>query len=213
VSLHEPPPTIQGEDPAVEVRKDIRGLHARTLEGEAALNLNPLDPTHQLPLTSPVGHLIREERLSLRVPLNLPLSRRQLLVVALLSEGYKLKEIADLIGIKERAVREHIERAAPRIPGDLPSQARLIAWYRGATLGVLTGKFVWDLHTLPKQVAPLAARLAKAVSSARAAVAREEERDAQKDFRADQQAHRAPAGDSGASDDDVTDDVLTGDAE
>lgn len=82
--------------------------------------------------------------LTLRVPLKRPLTRNQLVVVALIADMYSQKEIAALTGIMERTVRFHIRRAADRIPGDLPPTERVRAWYRGAPLPVLCGRSVFD---------------------------------------------------------------------
>lgn len=80
----------------------------------------------------------------LRVPLARPLTRHQLVVASLVAERYTAAEISALTGISERTVHWHTRRAADRIPGDLPPIERVCAWYRGATVQVLTGRSVFD---------------------------------------------------------------------
>ena len=73
------------------------------------------------------------ERLS---PL-VPLTRHQLAVAAVLSEGYGISTTARLLGVERSTVAYHIQQAADRLPGNLPPTARLVCWYRGATAAVL----------------------------------------------------------------------------
>lgn len=79
-----------------------------------------------------------------RVPLARPLTERQLLVAACLGEGYTTRHTAALLACTERTIRFHVRRAAEKIPGDLPPMIRLVVWYRGGDMVVLTGKFLLD---------------------------------------------------------------------
>lgn len=80
-----------------------------------------------------------------RVPLARPLTRRELYVAAMLSEGYNAPEIAAFLGIGYKTVQSHIETGAKKIPGDMPAIAKVIAWFRGGSLYVLTGRAALDL--------------------------------------------------------------------
>lgn len=68
-----------------------------------------------------------------------PLSPMQLGVCELLGLGHTYVELADDLGVSVDMIREHAKLAAAKIPGDLPAQARCIAWARGATEDVLKG--------------------------------------------------------------------------
>lgn len=68
-----------------------------------------------------------------------PLSKMQELVCVLLGALGSYSAVADHLSISEDMVRTHCKRAASKIPGDLPAQARAAAWARGASLDVLTG--------------------------------------------------------------------------
>lgn len=84
-----------------------------------------------------------------------PITPRQMAVIAMLSEGWTYYQIARFLGITPRSVRFHTLMAARRIPGDRPPSERLIAWYRGASLEVLTGHQVFtpsDLGVSPRQL-------------------------------------------------------------
>lgn len=63
----------------------------------------------------------------------------QYAVTVLLGLGLSHKEIAEQLRIKPSMVRSHMNDAAKKIPGDLPREARLVAWIRGAPLDVLEG--------------------------------------------------------------------------
>jgi DNA-binding CsgD family transcriptional regulator len=86
-----------------------------------------------------------------------PITRRQMAVIAMLSEGWIFKQIATFLGISLRTVRWHTTAAARRIPGDRPPIERVIAWYRGASLEVLTGHHVFS----PAQLVPHARHLSQ----------------------------------------------------
>lgn len=101
--------------------------------------------------------------LKLRVPLARALTRNQLVVASLLSELYSQKEIAAAIGMKPRTVRWHINRAADRIPGNLPPTERVRSWYRGATVEVLCGRAVFDPLPQCQTVSPAASSVTSCV--------------------------------------------------
>jgi hypothetical protein len=85
----------------------------------------------------------------IRVPTLLPMSRQQLAVAALLSEGWRPNAVAEMMGIGHQTVNYHANEAADRVPGDLPRSGRLIAWYRGAPLSVLSRPGALDPPDLP----------------------------------------------------------------
>lgn len=66
-----------------------------------------------------------------------PLTRHQMAVAAVLSEGYGISTTARLLGVERSTVAYHIQQAADRLPGNLPPTARLVCWYRGASASVL----------------------------------------------------------------------------
>ena len=68
-----------------------------------------------------------------------PLSPMQYAVTVLLGIGLSHAEIADELKITVSNVRSHMRFAAAKLPGDLPREAKLVAWVRGASLDVLEG--------------------------------------------------------------------------
>lgn len=68
-----------------------------------------------------------------------PLSPMQYAVTMLLGVGESHATIAEILHISVTNVRSHMRFAAAKIPGDLPREAKLVAWVRGATLDVLEG--------------------------------------------------------------------------
>ena len=75
-----------------------------------------------------------------RVPTYRPLSSTESVIAALLATGrYNYHSLAEHMACSWKSVKTHVYRAALKIPGDLPAQVRLVVWYRGATLDVLTG--------------------------------------------------------------------------
>lgn len=72
-----------------------------------------------------------------RLVLRPPLTARQVRIAALLSDGYGHAEVAEMLGIAESTVSYHVEEGRRRIPGDLSATAKLVCWYRGASLEVL----------------------------------------------------------------------------
>lgn len=88
--------------------------------------------------------------LTVRVPLRRPLTRQQLVIAALLNERYTLQEIGGMLRIARRTVRYHVEQAAGKIPGDGDPGERLVAWYRGASLVVLTGRHLYSAEEDPR---------------------------------------------------------------
>jgi hypothetical protein len=85
------------------------------------------------------------EGVVIRVPCHPPLSRMQLVTVALLAEGYSPGQVSSVLGVTINTVDYHIREAAKRIPGDLHRTAKCVAWYRGASMVVLTGGVI-DEH-------------------------------------------------------------------
>lgn len=76
-----------------------------------------------------------------RVPPLKPLSSMQRVVATLAALGLTHEQMrAELGNISLRTVRYHLYEAAKRIPGDLPAEAKVVAWARGATLDVLEGR-------------------------------------------------------------------------
>lgn len=75
-----------------------------------------------------------------RAPTSKPVSRMQIVVATLLGLGRAHDEIATQLSININTVRWHLKELAKRIPGDLPAEARVVAWVRGATQDVLEGK-------------------------------------------------------------------------
>ena len=63
----------------------------------------------------------------------------QFAVATLLGVGLSHAEIATELHISISNVRAHMRYAAKKIPGDLPMEAKIVAWIRGATLDVLEG--------------------------------------------------------------------------
>ena len=83
-----------------------------------------------------------------RAPLLAPLSAMQEIVVDLLGIGFTYTELAAQLEISEEVVREHAKRAAKKIASDLPTQARVVAWARGASQDVLQGLTLrYEVHS------------------------------------------------------------------
>lgn len=74
-----------------------------------------------------------------RVALKAPLTAREEHIVELLAQGLTSQDIADRLGLSVRTIEAHVGAAAEKVPGDLPRQTRLICWWRGAGMEVLTG--------------------------------------------------------------------------
>lgn len=58
-------------------------------------------------------------------------------VAGLVAEGHLPAAIAAALGITVVTARSHIADIAQTIPGDLPAWAKIAAWARGASPGVL----------------------------------------------------------------------------
>lgn len=83
----------------------------------------------------------RRRRLTVpRAPLIQPLSCREERIVELVAAGLRVREIARQLARRESTVIRHVTNAAAKIPGDLPPRARIMAWWRGASLFVLAGE-------------------------------------------------------------------------
>jgi DNA-binding CsgD family transcriptional regulator len=79
---------------------------------------------------------------SLEIPRVLPLSpltRAQRLVALMIGMGSNYSEVADLLAISVFTAKRHAEDAAAKIPGNLPTQTKLVMWVRGASLEALDG--------------------------------------------------------------------------
>lgn len=75
-----------------------------------------------------------------RVPLLAPFTPMEGIVAKMLASGqHNWRSIAEHMGCSWRTVKFHGEQAKKKIPGDLPTQLRIVAWYRGASMEVLTG--------------------------------------------------------------------------
>jgi DNA-binding CsgD family transcriptional regulator len=75
-----------------------------------------------------------------RVPTTKRLTDMEMLVAILLGLNKSYADVARELQIEPSTVRTHADRAAAKIPGDLPSQARVVVWVRGATRDVLEGR-------------------------------------------------------------------------
>lgn len=72
-----------------------------------------------------------------RVSLHRPFTAREEHVVHLVAAGLTYGAIADQLGISVHTVQGHVEQAATKIPGSLPSRTRIVIWWRGGTLETL----------------------------------------------------------------------------
>lgn len=78
-----------------------------------------------------------------RVPTIGRLSDMQYVVTSLVGINLNYRQIAAELSIEPSTAKYHAEEAAKKIPGDLPTQAKLAAWVRGASLDVLEGRNLW----------------------------------------------------------------------
>lgn len=75
-----------------------------------------------------------------RVAPETALTPMQMCVAKLLAQQDKTHaDIAGEMGISLRAVKLHVEKGAEKIPGKLPVTVRVMLWYQGASLQLLTG--------------------------------------------------------------------------
>ncbi len=72
-----------------------------------------------------------------RVPTLHPLTPAMLAACAIMADGWSYTEAARLAGVSYGTFTAHCAMAAARIPGDLAQQAKIVAWYRGASAEVL----------------------------------------------------------------------------
>lgn len=79
-----------------------------------------------------------------RVPPFHPLTRQEELVASLIGHGYKATEVAVMLQCSLRTIRSHADRIALKLPGNLPAQARIAVWWRGASEDLLTGATLRD---------------------------------------------------------------------
>lgn len=82
-----------------------------------------------------------------RIPLIKPLASYQMTAASLLAGHYDYKEAARLMGVGYPTMQNYIALAAAHIPGDLPTGAKVVAWWRGASHAVLGA-----LEPEPRQV-------------------------------------------------------------
>lgn len=75
-----------------------------------------------------------------RVDLSQPFTPAEENAVAHLAAGLTYRQIAESMNISYRTARNHIQNAAKKIPGDLPVQLRVVAWYRGGDVWILPPK-------------------------------------------------------------------------
>jgi hypothetical protein len=75
-----------------------------------------------------------------RAPTLKPLSPMQFVIATLCGIGQSHAEIADTLHITIGTVRDHLNKISRKLPGDLPREARIVAWVRGAPLDVLEGR-------------------------------------------------------------------------
>ena len=94
-----------------------------------------------------------------RLALRVPLSARQERVAALLADGLELDAIAKHLGCARSTVDYHVEEASKKIPSDLPRAARLVLWWRGASLEVLNPAPGASLRKVLAESTPAAQRV------------------------------------------------------
>ena len=74
-----------------------------------------------------------------RVPPLRRLTPMEQIITALLAKGLNYPQAGQVLGIKPSVAKMHCHAVAAKLPGDLPALMRVVAWWRGATLDVLTG--------------------------------------------------------------------------
>ena len=72
-----------------------------------------------------------------RVALSRPLTPAEEHAVELLAQGLTYRQVAETMGCSYHTARNHIANAAAKIPGDLPTQLRVVAWFRGGKVWML----------------------------------------------------------------------------
>lgn len=90
-------------------------------------------PTH-------AQHQHHNEPPVVRVVPRSPLTRAEFTVTILIALNRSYSAIARELNVKVSTVAEHAKNASRKLPGDLPSKTRIMAWARGATLDVLEGR-------------------------------------------------------------------------
>lgn len=73
----------------------------------------------------------------MRVELSQPLTPAEVQAAQYLAQGLTYAQIADVLGVSMRTAKYHIVNAGKKIPGDLPLQLRVIAWYRGGEVWLM----------------------------------------------------------------------------
>lgn len=80
-----------------------------------------------------------------------PLTPTQQIVADLVARGMRYPDIGKALSMRPETVKFHTICVAKLLPGDLPAQARVATWWRGATRDVLTGE---GLPREPELVGP-----------------------------------------------------------
>lgn len=76
--------------------------------------------------------------ISVPVPTLTPMQK---IVTALVGAGHNYSDCAERLGITRATVKFHAEQAAAKIPGDLPTQMKLVIYHRMTNgINVVTGK-------------------------------------------------------------------------
>ena len=72
-----------------------------------------------------------------RVELSRPFTPTEERAVEYLAQGLTYAQLADVLGVSVRTAKFHIVNAGTKIPGDLPLQLRVRAWYRGGEVWLM----------------------------------------------------------------------------
>lgn len=76
----------------------------------------------------------------MRAPLHEELTRREAQVAELIGRGLSVSQVAEGLGLQRTSALDYVYRVASKIPGDLPQRGKIMAWWRGAEITVLTGR-------------------------------------------------------------------------
>lgn len=63
------------------------------------------------------------------------------LVASMIGYGHNYSDIAERLRIARETAAHHAKRAAKKIPGDLPQQMKIVFWFRGAPIELLTARW------------------------------------------------------------------------
>lgn len=76
-----------------------------------------------------------------RVPVSGRITPMQEICVRMLATGHhNARSIGEQLGISWQTVKKYVRIVAENIPGDLPAQVKVVVWWRGASIEVLTGR-------------------------------------------------------------------------